>query len=112
MHLFLAVNTFLFMLPVYSAYKEDKFRGWKILQSLYLPVFNAGVIGMLIFDRKEFPQVYHTLALVITIIIFLGAVHELLGLLGGLIYDLGSLLCSSKNKVAADSGNNDKNGRN
>jgi len=111
MHLFLAVNTVLFMLPVYSAYKEDKFRGWKILQSLYLPVFNAGVIGMLIFDRKQFPQVYHTLALVITIIIFLGAAHELLGLVGGLIYDLGFLLCSSKNKVS-NLWSNEKNGQN
>jgi hypothetical protein len=98
--LFLAVNTVLFMLSVYSAYKETAFRKWKILQSLYLPLFNAGVIGMLIFDRKEFPQLYHNLALLITLIIFLGAIHELLGIFGGFLYDLILLIHFSFNKVS------------
>jgi hypothetical protein len=76
------------------------FRIWKILQSLYLPIFNAGVVGMVIFDKQDFPRIYHTLALGITITIFVGAIHEFLGIFCGLAYDLIQLIRLGLRRVA------------
>lgn len=106
--LFLGVNFVFFMLPVYSAFKEDKFRAFKILQSSYLPLFNFGVIAMMIFDKKSFPNVYHNSALLITVLIFLGAIHELLVLFGGLVYDLIVLIRFKCKKVSNEFQENSK----
>jgi hypothetical protein len=97
--LFLGVNTVFFFLPIFSAWKEDKFRVSKVLLALYIPLFNLGVIGMTVFSKEEFPGVYHNLGLAVTIIIFVGAVHEVIGLVFGLLYDLVMLIrskCSNK----------------
>ncbi len=49
---------------------------------------------MTVFSKEKFPEVYHNLALVVTIIIFVGAVHEVSALVFGLLYDLAMLIRS------------------
>jgi len=73
--LFLTINTFFFSLPIYSALKEKKFRVNRIILGLYLPLVNFGMIGMAVFDEKDYPNVYHNLGLFVTVLVFLGALH-------------------------------------
>ena len=97
--LFLGVNLVFFMLPIWSAWREEEFRWSKFILALYIPLFNVGVIGMVIFSKESFPEVYHNLGLMVTILIFLGAIHELCELVLGLLYDLVMVIkskCSNR----------------
>jgi hypothetical protein len=53
--------------------------------SLYLPIVNLAMIGMTIFNKDSFSSIFHNLGLIITIIIFIAATHEVLTLFCGII---------------------------
>ena len=87
--LFLIFFMVYFCLPIYAAFQEKHYKVNHIIQSLYLPIFHLGVIGMTFFNNQNSPEIFHNTGVIITIIIFVGAIHQAISLFIGLLYDIG-----------------------
>ena len=68
-----------------------------------MPVFHLGVIGMTFFDEKNHPLIFHNIGVLITIVIFLGAIHEVLDIFIGILYGLVKEIYSKLIKVSDSS---------
>jgi len=54
---------------------------------------------MSLFTNESFENVFHYLALFSTLIIFIGAIHEILTLVCGLVYDLIDMIRCKRVKI-------------
>jgi hypothetical protein len=57
------------------------------------------MIGMTIFNKNDFVSVFHNLGLIVTLIIFIAATHEVLTLFCGLFHQLWMIIYVRCKKV-------------
>jgi hypothetical protein len=84
---------------VYLAFQQKSFKITGIIQSLYIPIFHFGVIVMAFFNEDNLPSVFHHTGIFITVIVFLGAIHEILFLFISILYALVSKMLEKCQKV-------------
>jgi hypothetical protein len=65
-----------------------------------MPVFNLGMIGMTLFNEDSFPKTFHHLSLFITIVILLGAIHEVLNICIDCLHSLTVFIYKTRVKIS------------
>ncbi len=97
--MFLGLNLVFFTLPVYLAFQQKSFKITGIIQSLYIPIFHFGVIVTAFSNEYKLPSVFHHTGIFITVIVFLGAIHETLFLFFSILYAFVSKMLENCRKV-------------
>jgi hypothetical protein len=96
------INSAIFIYDTYSSFKLNEFRLNSIVLSFHLIGFHIGFAILLITDALDYSAVYHHAGFCMIIVLFVGAVHELITFFCGLIYYIVMMIWSHANKVAAD----------
>jgi hypothetical protein len=97
--LFLAFNSVFFCIPIYTSLKGKSCRLNTFIKSLYLWLFNLGIIIMEIVKNEKDLQTFNTIALLVTLIIFVGTLYEILEIIINIVYRIFTLVFGS-NRVA------------
>ncbi len=96
--LFLAFNSVFFCIPIYTSLKGPSCKLNPFIKSLYLPIFNLGIMIMVFLKDMQDMQALSIVSLFVTLIIFLGTLHEILEVIVNIFYQIGFFLFS-KNRV-------------